>query len=542
MYEVQQATHTWTQHVFEDKNEAVEHLESYLYQRNANGYEKFKRSLTSLDQRIEQVNKLSNPAVEVSKVVSETASPSIASDQQRLVIRVYRMGRELKYVQNARNAWDQMNEQIIELKKTATHLHSLKQNGNFTRDSLRHYRGKLESIQASIGEAEGLFLNNINKSLEQFDAVVWWVAYGLLFLLFGGSAGITLARTKRSERKKRELASLFENTPFPIAYLDGQAHVKQVNQSFIELFGYSEEELVNHHIDRFIVPEDKRSKAEKFNIASFANKTVSERTERIDKNGNVIDVAVSGFPIRINGETTGIYAIYQDITDIVRINRKLGQSVQQKQTLLEEIHHRVKNNLAVISGLLYLKAESTQDGSVRASLKEAQNRIQSMALIHEQLYQEADENARIDMPQYLQDLIGSIEQSHNEIETTIKTQVSADAIKLPLKRSVTVGLLTTELINNAFKHAFEGREEGWIHVEMHKENGNIRLTISDNGVGLPEDFQMEDGSMGMQILINLTNQLDGVITCDSNSDGGSSFTVTFKEDLGESKSGEITDG
>lgn len=536
IYNVQQATHAWTHHWLKVENEAVDYLKTYLHQQNDEGYEKFQRVLHTLEERIDQVNDIFDPSIDEDQVASEAVSPSITSEQQRLVTRAFRMGRNFEAIQNARNAWNSMTEQINKLKKTGTRIHTLKQNGDFTEDSLSRYTGKLEATQASLQKAEDQFLKNTNKALGWFESMVWWVAYGLLFVLFCVSVGITLAKTKRSERRKRELSDLFGNTPLPIARLDGQAKIKSVNMSFTELFGYSEKELTDHHIDRFIVPEDKHEEAEKFNMASLANQTVTERTERIDKDGNIINVAVSAFPIKINGKTTGIYAIYQDITDIVRMNRQLEQSVHQKQTLLEEIHHRVKNNLAVISGLLYLKSESTEIDGVHESLIEAQNRIQSMALIHEQLYQEADENARIDMSQYLKDLVSSIEQSHNEIETTIDTHVNVNPIKLPLKRSITVGLLTTELINNAFKHAFEGRDEGEIHVEMHKENGDIQLTISDDGIGLPEDFQLQDGSMGMQILINLSNQLDGEIVYDSKPDEGSRFTVTFEEGQGDSKS------
>ncbi len=211
----------------------------------------------------------------------------------------------------------------------------------------------------------------------------------------------------------------------------------------------------------------------------------------------------------------GILVSAVDVTDQVMYREKVKQRLQEKTTLLEEIHHRVKNNLAIISGLLFMQTEQAANPEVRDNLKDSQNRIQSMALVHEQLYNQAETDADINLRNYLPELINTIKGTHENQDQDIEVTVTAAKVFIPLTKAIPLGLLTTELVTNAYKHAFTNRKQGKITIRLEKEENCAKLCIHDDGVGLPEEINLDSGNLGMQIIRNLVAQLEGTIDFES---------------------------
>ncbi len=212
-----------------------------------------------------------------------------------------------------------------------------------------------------------------------------------------------------------------------------------------------------------------------------------------------------------------------------KLNHQLNRSNDQKASLLREIHHRVKNNLQVISSLLELQARQETDESVRDSIAEGRNRVKSMALIHQKLYQTED-LAEVDFQDYLDQLVQVLGQSFQQKDRKIHTQIVANDIKLDIDTAVPLGLIVNELVTNAYKYAFPGRKEGNIQIRIEKalsEEGYL-LSVSDDGVGLPDGFSAQQArSLGLRLVNILSKQLKGQLEVFS--DAGAHFNVHFSE-------------
>jgi two-component sensor histidine kinase len=216
----------------------------------------------------------------------------------------------------------------------------------------------------------------------------------------------------------------------------------------------------------------------------------------------------------------------QNVTEREREKKSLLKSLDSKSTLLQEIHHRVKNNLAVVAGMLQLQWLQEDDPEVIKSLQESTNRIKTVAGVHQQLYQSGNmENVALgdNIESLASDLISTMETS-----TKIELESNCDTVYLDITQTLPCSLIANEVVTNAIKHAFEGRETGRIHFQLNKNDDVIRLRISDNGVGLPDDFEDRQGSLGMNLIETLSNQLDGEYHF-SSTDQGTTFTLAFQQ-------------
>jgi two-component sensor histidine kinase len=199
--------------------------------------------------------------------------------------------------------------------------------------------------------------------------------------------------------------------------------------------------------------------------------------------------------------------------------------LHEKEVLLQEIHHRVKNNLQIISSLLDFQAEATDDPRVCQAFTESQARIQSMAHIHEHLYS-AENLAQIGMAGYLSDLVADLAYSYAAQHLAIEVQV-AD-LALDMNQALPCGLLVNELVSNALKHAFPGGRMGKIWVTLGPGEGGLVLAVGDNGVGLPPDMDLEEPrSLGLRLVTMFSRQLKGFLSIERGETGGTTFRIAF---------------
>ena len=231
-------------------------------------------------------------------------------------------------------------------------------------------------------------------------------------------------------------------------------------------------------------------------------------------------------PILENDKVIRVQGSIMDITKSKLAEEKIKASLKEKETLLQEIHHRVKNNMTVISSLLGLQANSLNDEQLKAALKDSQNRVQSMSVIHEVLYQ-SDNLSSIDMNTYLSNLSGAIARNYT-ISSKVNVRVESENILIGAKQASPLGLVVNELITNSFKYAFPENQEGEIIISLVKTaQDQILLEYTDNGIGMPKGFDWHKAkSMGLKLVKTLTeNQLDGSIDMESNN--GTKFTIKF---------------
>lgn len=217
----------------------------------------------------------------------------------------------------------------------------------------------------------------------------------------------------------------------------------------------------------------------------------------------------------------------QDITEQVKIEKRLRKSLNEKEVLLSEVHHRVKNNLAVISGLLQLEAFQAEDEQVQHALTKSQMRIHSMAAIHENLYQQGDFD-QVPFNAYIKEILQVVRDTFEEKSKAVSIKTSLEEVILNVNQAVPCGLILNELIVNAFKHAFEEQERGEIEIFLNRENNSVNIKVRDNGVGLPKDFELNKGSsLGLTLIHTLCKQLNA--RWKMNTENGAEFEIEFEK-------------
>ena len=208
-----------------------------------------------------------------------------------------------------------------------------------------------------------------------------------------------------------------------------------------------------------------------------------------------------------------VISMAMDVTERKKAESQLKASLGEKEVLLKEIHHRVKNNLQIISSLLNLQAGYLQDNQAIELFQVSQSRIESMALIHEKLYQSKD-LAQINLAEYIQDLVDSLFCSYEVRLKAIAVKLNIDDILVNLDTAIPCGLIINELVLNSLKHAFPSGKPGEIYISgMTSDSDNkFILIVGDNGIGLPPDFDFRNTeSLGLQLVNILANQLEGTI-------------------------------
>lgn len=237
--------------------------------------------------------------------------------------------------------------------------------------------------------------------------------------------------------------------------------------------------------------------------------------------------------IRVDERTKELRNINRTLTNEVSERRatekKLKASLDEKAILIKEIHHRVKNNLQIVSSLLNLQANSVDDKYVSSLFQESQLRVRSIALVHENLYQSPN-LARIKLDVYLNRLINYLSKTFTTNLASVDIKIDVHDIELGINQAVPCGLIVNELVSNIFKHAFNDKNTGLINIKMDKLDGKrYVLTVKDNGIGLPEDFNIKDNpSLGMYLIQSLSSQMNGEV--EFSGESGTTVKVFFEED------------
>ncbi len=351
---------------------------------------------------------------------------------------------------------------------------------------------------------------------------------GNLINVYGTNQDIT-------ERKKVENAlnnsenkyrTIFENVQDIFYQIDKEGNIIEISPSVERYSGYTPSELIGKPVETFYLnPEDRghllKKIQEKGEISDY---------EIIlkDKDNNLFYVSTNAHVLFDSSKKpVGIEGSLRDITERKNIEIALKKSLEEKEMLLKEIHHRVKNNLMVISSLLSLQSQYIKDKESQDIFKESQNRAKSMALIHERLYQSTDLKS-IDFGDYIHTLATDLFHTYVSDPGRVKLNMNVKNVMVDINTTVPLGLIVNELVTNSMKHAFPEGKEGEINIEFHKRKDEFILVISDTGVGFPEDIDFKNtDSLGLQLVNNLVSQIDGNITLDKSH--GTEFKIKFKE-------------
>jgi PAS domain S-box-containing protein len=355
--------------------------------------------------------------------------------------------------------------------------------------------------------------------------------------VFKGGQGtlIDITDLKRAEGALQESIERFmqvaENALEWIWEVDADGMYTYSSPGVEEILGFKPEEIVGHKYFYDFFNPQVREDLKKEALEVFAHKAPfrSFVNQNIHRDGHSVYLETSGMPILDHkGLLLGYRGADLNVTHRVLAEEALRASLKEKEVLLREIHHRVKNNMQIISSLFNLQARHIKEESAKRILREGQTRIRSMALIHEKLYQSRD-LSKINFGNYIQSLSVHLAQIYMVDADRIRLETDLEDVFLDINSAVPCGLLANELISNSFKHAFPEGRKGVVRVGLRKRNdGTVELQIADNGVGLPEglDFRHTE-SLGLQIVSLLIDQLEGTVTVDRKK--GTAFTLAFHE-------------
>jgi PAS domain S-box-containing protein len=322
-----------------------------------------------------------------------------------------------------------------------------------------------------------------------------------------------ITERRQNESLQRKLVQLLESSADAIIGLSPNGMIESWNHGAAALFGYSAAEVTGRSCMELVPSSQRGSLRDVLLSVTRGRRQDSYELAHRRRDGSVFDGAVTtSAVVDNNGKTIGIVKVIRDITAQKKFERSLRSSLREKDVLLQEIHHRVKNNLQVIASLLNIQVFSETSEGARQGLIESQTRIQSMALVHQLLYQSKD-LAQIDFSEYINNLIQRLAQTYSTAADRVRVVTSAAGIRLDVDRAIPCGLILNELVTNALTHAFPDGRKGTITVTFSEDADNIILTVADDGIGLAKPIDFDDiRSFGLQIARTLAHQLDGTIS------------------------------
>jgi PAS domain S-box-containing protein len=374
------------------------------------------------------------------------------------------------------------------------------------------------------------------KILDKYGAEKWLDYSGTAINFQGESAVLGVAyditELKRTQHalmdSEEKYRTLIENMSEVILYVDNEDKILFVNDNAIKMFGYSKNELLGANAGTLLVHEDYREFTKeriKLRVLGFADRYEVKMKK---KSGETLWVEVSGAPLKdLDGNIIGSIGIHSDITDRKRYENTIETSLKQKELLLKEIHHRVKNNLQIISSLIKLQSAHIGDKEILSLFAESQNRIKTMALIHEKLYRSTDISV-IEFYDYVKNLVDSLYTTYGISVDRVRSVIEFRSIYLDIDTSIPCGLIINELISNCLKYAFPDKKEGSIFINLTEDKPQAyTMTIKDNGVGIPESVSFDNSvSLGLKLVKILSEQLGGKVQLIR--ENGTEFKITFK--------------
>jgi PAS domain S-box-containing protein len=313
------------------------------------------------------------------------------------------------------------------------------------------------------------------------------------------------AEVETSEKFLRELT---DSIPLRIAYVDRELRYLFVNRAHCERFKLPREAIVGHTREELTstpVPADLQAELER--VLQGESRRF-EYAERMDGRTAVIETHI--VPNQgDDGQVLGFYAASADVTERHQQQQRIEQALAERETLLREVYHRVKNNLQVIQSLLSLQRRALPEGPARSALDDSVQRVRAMALVHEKLYQTGDLSA-VALADYSRELVQQVGEAAAAGPRGISLHSEVEAVQAGLDVCVPYGLLVTELVGNSLKHAFPNGRGGSIRVTLRRVGKQLHLAVADDGVGLPRGFDLNASrSMGLQLAASLAGQLGG---------------------------------
>lgn len=336
---------------------------------------------------------------------------------------------------------------------------------------------------------------------------------------------------KKAEADRDKLKEMFEEAPSPKCVLEGpELRYVIANKAYREVVG--QQNIVGKRVADVIPEVESQGYLDLLNevyrtgepYLGTGDRVVIDKEKEKAKEEFIFNLLFAPLSDE-NGEVYGIFVEAMDFSKQIGYQKKLEESLKEKETLLAEIHHRVKNNLAIITGIMELQVMDTENEVIHHSLRSAQQRIKTIAIIHELLYG-SESLSHLNFGENIKQLVTNISDIYGRIKP-IEVDLQVDPIAMNINQAIPSALVVNEVVTNAYKHAFKNRKEGKITVKLHEEKGRVYIEISDNGAGIPDELRNDTSSIGMKLVDLLKQQLNAKLEISNNN--GTLFRLEFKK-------------
>jgi len=400
--------------------------------------------------------------------------------------------------------------------------HSVASSANFTA-ALFLAHGSFFALRAGLmlaGTRGEMFLPTVLNVATYLDGLIFSILWTFVFI-----AMINQRLNEGMKEAKEEMELVFNTSPDAAVITRlGDGGIVHVNEGFSVLSGFTRGEAVGSSTFDINLWKDDGVRRKMIDTLVERGSVDNFEADFRRKDGSTLTGLLSAKVFSLQN-VPHVISITRDITPLKMAEEALRASLREKELLLREIHHRVKNNFSVISGILSLQAGYVHDAKVKEALTECRNRIRSMALIHTRLYQSGN-LSRIDVRDYITSLVSDLSHSYSVMSDRASVVTDIEAVPLDIDTTIPLGLIVNELVTNALKHAFPEGGTGEVTVRLYSSDGSSVLTVADNGAGLPEGFEADKTeSLGMLLVNALTDQLDGSLEWSTGE--GTEWKMTF---------------
>jgi PAS domain S-box-containing protein len=396
-----------------------------------------------------------------------------------------------------------------------------------------------ESHPVSIALKTGVASRNVVLGVQRQDLPLCWISLSAEPFRIPDSnklSGVAVTFTNVTEqfyfaKELNKLSAVARTTSNAVIITDAEFNIEWVNNGFEKISGYSLRDVQMKN--PFVILKSQNTDRDTMLYVESCvagQKEFSTEMMFASKSGVDFFLHVEAQPMfNEKGDFTNFIIIGVDLTENKRNELLISRSLKEKEILLAEIHHRVKNNLAIVSSLLQLQMLYSDDERIRSLMKESQSRLKSMALVHEKLYEGGDLTL-VNFGQYISDITDHIRNAYPNNGVDIDVQLNVNDVRLNIAQAVPCGLIMNEVLTNCFKYAFVGRLTGSVQINFEEKGDYFILEIIDNGIGLPNDYNIAKvKSLGITLIRTLTSQIKG--SFDISSKNGTRVVITFPKQI-----------
>lgn len=525
------------------QKEAGMHLSNYIITENPEEYEHFKNVLRVIEGDRVAREELLKEDFDYDVVYDGFITGYNHPDDIQDMVNLLRRFQNISHVKEAIDIWSSADIKIEEFKSFAASIHSEIQNNNTISNAQKtQWMEELEILDHELTDLEYNFSLAMGNMARLVNEIFRWttITLGLILIFIGIWITARFYRSTQTwarvlKESEELLKNVLDNSKDVLYKLDlNTRKYVFVSPAIERMLGYDKERFADGGVN-FILsimhPEDRERMSkvvEKYDNLEDGDFLPTTEFRLQDSNGNWKWVSNVRSLIRnAHGEPEAIVGAVRNISTQKEQEEKIKESLKEKELLLKEIHHRVKNNLAIISSLLELQKDGVST-ETQSMLSSSQARIKSIAKVHEKLY-ESTTLSDIPLDNYITEIVEEIEKAYSSKETDIDIIIDADPIKVTINDAIPIGLILNELINNAFKHAYKGLKSGTLKITLQKGSEEMKLFVESDGNKMDSDFDAaKSNSLGMTLIEVLVKRINGRIEIEQ--DEWTRFKIFFELD------------